>query len=119
MLGTSSGRALQHHQYDEDPLDVTAELALLRSQLERYVERADDSPCSQCGRGFEPDVEVVGGLVDKISKVVHRVEKIRASEAISRADFVRLMSELGRALSLYCTDEQAAKVTDHVLSIRV
>ena len=66
-----------------------------------------------------PDVQVIGQLVDRISKAAARVLAAQAADAISRADFVRFCSEVGRAIAAHCDRETAEKLTAHILSVRV
>jgi hypothetical protein len=114
LTGTKVGERTAHHEARGDALDVTAELALTRGLLERMALAVEHDDAV--------DLEVVdrlARLLDQVSKMVQRVEQIRAADAISRKDFMRFCGELGRALRQYCTPEQARQVAEHMMSLKV
>lgn len=65
------------HEADPELLNVLSELALLRALLSDFLSRFDPAKGA--------DRESAAGLVDAISKVVARIEKARAANAVTRA----------------------------------
>lgn len=120
LVGTEVGNRVTRHESDPDPLDVHGELAMARSLLESYVLAQENAvPCDECGQKPAPDISRAGQLLDRISKMVQRVEDIRARDAISRKDFMRFCAELGRSLREHCTPEQARMIADNMMSLKV
>lgn len=120
LVGTDVGAGVLRHEADPSPLDVTGELAMARSLLESYVLAQENAvPCDECGQKPAPDISRAGQLLDRISKMVQRVEDIRARDAISRKDFMRFCAELGRSLREHCTPEQASQIADNMMSLKV
>lgn len=116
---TPTGRAYDVHRRDPDPLDTLPELDLLRAAAEQYVRHCEGlPPCGECGAGFPPDPNTLGALADKISKAAERVLKIRQADAIPRGQFLQFMHDLGRSIRKHCTEEQAAAISEDVLSFR-
>lgn len=114
LTGTHLGNGVERHEHDPAPLDVTGELALTRALLERVALAIEHD------EGVDLDaVKIVARLLDQVSKMAHRIETIRAHDSISRKDFVRIMSEMGKAVRLYCTPEQARKVSEHIMALRL
>ena len=54
---------------------------------------------------------------------VHRIERIRAADAISRADLYRLMQEMGRGIETFNSEpdpgRRLRKIREYWLSIRL
>lgn len=114
LHGTDVGNRALLHEHDPAPLDVTGELAMTRAVLERVT------LAIEADEGVDLDaVKIVARMLEQVSKMVHRIETIRAHDSISRKDFVRLMSEMGKAVRLYCTPEQARKISEHVMALRL
>lgn len=51
------------------------------------------------------DISTAHNQLDTITKMVERVEKVRAANAISRADMLRVMTEFGRAVDTFVHDD--------------
>jgi hypothetical protein len=66
------------------------------------------------------DISDAYRIVGEITKIVERIEKIRAANAISRPELLRVMTEMGRVVQAHVTDEATqAKVRDGWLAIRL
>lgn len=83
----------EQFEADPDPLNLLPELAQARALYADYLER-----CEKGEVAFEP----LGAskLLAEISKAAKRIEDARAHNAVSRADFYRVLSEMGRAVDL-------------------
>ncbi len=59
-------------------------------------------------------------IVSEITKIVERIERIRAANAISRPDLIRTMTEMSRVVQTYVSDpETLDKIKGGWLQIRV
>ncbi len=59
-------------------------------------------------------------VLSEITKIVKRIEDIGAQNAISRADFYRVLTEMGRAVDLVVEDEALRKrISEAWLEIRL
>jgi len=59
-------------------------------------------------------------ILSEITKIVERIERIKAQNAISRPDLLRLMSEMGRVVERHVTDEETRnKIRDGWLEIHI
>lgn len=106
------GRMIEAFEADPDPLNVLSELALLRALLVDFLGRFDPKQRS--------DLDAARSLVDGISKVVARVERARAANAVSRADLFRILPEMGRIVAHHVEDSDAlAAIKDDWLAIRL
>lgn len=66
------------------------------------------------------DVADAYRIVSEITKIVERIEKVRAANAISRADLLRVMQEMGRVVQRFVTDGPTLEqIKDGFLAIRV
>lgn len=82
----------------EEPLDLLEELAVVRALLADYLASRK-----------EPDPGDVTRIAAEISKIVKRIEDIRAQDAISLPDLERLMFELGRVVRAEVEDEETVR----------
>jgi hypothetical protein len=58
-------------------------------------------------------------ILSEVTKIAERIERVRAANAISRPDLMRLMQEMGRVVARYVADEETReKIQDGWLSIR-
>jgi hypothetical protein len=113
---------IEQFEADPDPLNILSELAFARAVLVDFVERYDAHSealiawhnsftkvgmlSAYAGKPIAPvekptqilDVSDAMRHIDTITKIVERIEKIRAANAISRQDLVRLMGQLGNAV---------------------
>lgn len=66
------------------------------------------------------DVSAAHSMLGEITKIVERIERIRAANAISRPDLLRVMAEMGRVVEAHVGDEKAReKIQEGWLAIRV
>ena len=72
---------------DPDPLNLFAELGMARALFRDFLDRKPED---------DLDVEGAMGHVEAISRIVKRIEDIRAQDAISRPEMIRVMTEMGR-----------------------
>lgn len=126
---------ISHYEADPDPLNVLPELAAARAIFQDFVERYDawagaliawhESFRSESAEREPKPVQVLDisdayRIVAEITRIVERIEKVRAANAISRPDMLRVMTEMGRVVEAYVQDETArAKIREGWLSIRV
>lgn len=82
----------------DEPLDLLEELAVVRALLADYLASRD-----------EPDPGDVTKIASEISKIVKRIEDIRAQDAISLPDLERLMFEMGRVLQAEVEDDETVQ----------
>jgi hypothetical protein len=52
------------------------------------------------------DISDASNQLEKIGKMVERIEKIRAQNAISRKDLIRVITEMGRVVNVLVPDEE-------------
>ena len=66
------------------------------------------------------DVADAYRILETISKMVKRVEDVRAANAVSRADLIRIMTEMGRVVQAHVRDETIQqKIRDGWLTVRL
>ena len=66
------------------------------------------------------DISDAYRIVSEITKIVERIERIRAANAVSRPDLARIMQEMARVVSTHITDEQTLEqIKNGWLSIRI
>lgn len=65
------------------------------------------------------DVADAWRILSEATKIGERIERIRAANAISRPDLMRLMAEMGRVVVHHASDEVARKIKDDWLRIKV
>lgn len=73
---------------DPDPLNLFAELGMARALFRDFLDRNPKE---------DLDIEGAMGHVEAISRIVKRIEDIRAQDAISRPEMIRVMTEMGRS----------------------
>ena len=67
-----------------------------------------------------PSLHEAASLLDRASQVIDRIHRQRADNAISRADLMRVMQEMGRVVQRHVTDGATLdKIKDDWLAIRV
>lgn len=108
---------IEAHQEDKNPLDVLPELAAARALFQDYVERYDewsealvawhesfgtDNPHRKPTQVL--DIADAYRIVSEVTKIAKRIEDVRAQNAISRGDFYRVMTEMGRVVDLVVED---------------
>lgn len=76
---------------------------------------------ADCGRPVQIlDISDAYRLLSEATKIVERIERIRAADHISRVDFTRMMTEMGRVVDRFVeTPEILDKIKDGWLGIRL
>ena len=125
---------IEHHAADETPLDILPELAACRGLFQDFIERYDewrdaliawhDSYLEDDGKVSRPrqilDVSDAYRLLSEVTKIVERIEKIEAQNAVSRRDLMRIMEEMGRYVERHVTDPKIRnRIRDGWLEIRL
>ena len=102
---------------DPNPLDMIPDLIACRALFMDYIERYDefteqlrdwhasydgDSPTAKPRQIL--DVADAHRILAEVTRMVKRIEDVSAASAISRADFYRVMTEMGRAVDLAVED---------------
>ena len=95
---------IDEYRNDPQPLDLLEEVLLLRALLTDYVERTANGD-------QELDITAAAGLVDKVGRMVERIEKIKAERSITLETLDRVLEQLGvelvNALREEVADEDA------------
>ncbi len=86
---------------DPNPLDLQAELRILRALLEGVLSKGD--PEEDVG---SEESKIAAGMIKDVAGVVERIHRMRESNAVSRQQLNRLCAEM-------------AKVVEHVVAERV
>jgi len=102
-LGQRLGDLVEEFRDDPDPLNVLEEIALLRALLQEWVEKAGERACEECGSPGR--TAGAASLIDRVSKVVSRVERARAVDAISRPELRDLLGAIGSIIRHHVRDE--------------
>lgn len=99
----------------DDPTEKQlADLALARSAVAFLATPQEPKPRRVL------DLSDAVGHLDVISKMVHRVEQARATNAISRPELLRVMTEMGRVVQAHVSDTEVLnRIRDGWLSIRL
>jgi hypothetical protein len=128
---------IESHEADPDPLNVLPELAAARALFQDFLERYDEwadalvawheswsvdedgNPTAKKPRQIL-DISDAYRIVSEITKIAERIEKVRAANAISRPDLLRVMTEMGRVVAHHVRDETVyQRITDDWLRIQV
>lgn len=89
-------------------------LSLAREFLDRLGSETEGRPRQIL------DVSAAHVMLAEITKIVERIERIRAANAISRPDLLRVMAEMGRVVEAHVKDDGTrTKITEGWLAIRV
>jgi hypothetical protein len=108
---------IEGYERDPDPLNMLPELAVARALFVDYVDRVKKGESGEAG-GTDFDVGAARQLVSEVTQIVKRIEDGRAANAISRADFYRVVMELGRVVDVRVEDEDVrAQIHDDWLRI--
>lgn len=124
---------IEHFENDPNPLDMTSELAACRALYQDYIERYDTYTeqlaawhASYDGdrASIKPrqilDVADAYKILAEITRMVKRIEDVKAGSAISRGDFYRVMTEMGRAVDMAVEDAVIReKIHDAWMEIRL
>lgn len=108
---------IEKHEADENPLDTLPELAAARALFQDYIERYDEFTDAliawheSWGEENGPkkprqvlDIADAYRIVSEVTKIAKRIEDVRAQNAISRSDFYRVMTEMGRVVDMVVDD---------------
>ena len=86
-------------EYEEPTEDEWQALIHARETLQRLVQSQENKPRQIL------DIVTAKDLLSEVTKVVERIEKIRAQDAISRPELLRTMAYMGRVVETYVKDE--------------
>lgn len=129
---SSIGELYEKHRADPDPLNMLDELAMLRALTERYIARYEEfreqldewyrvEVVEKTGSVPRPprllDLNDARVLLTDVSKMVKRIEDIRAQNAISRPELMRLMTEMGRAVDHVLSSSNGAEPSEQKAAI--
>ena len=94
--------------------ELAAARALFQDFTDRYVESTDALILwSQSSDAAKPtqvlDIADAYKMVSEITKIVERIEKIKASNAISRPELMRVLTEMSRVVSSLVDDPAVLK----------
>ncbi len=87
---------------DPDPLNLLPELAQARALYQEYIDRCELPLTDKNRATWNP--QNAAALLGEISRAAKRIEDVRAQNAISRRDFYRVMTEMGRIVDLVVKD---------------
>jgi len=129
--------AIAEFEADPDPLNIFPELAAARALFQDFIERYDDWRDALLAWHESFNVDVKGEprptkprvvldisdayrIVSEITKIVKRIEDIRAQNAVSRPELIRITQEMARVVDRFVVDEIAReKIKDGWLAIRM
>jgi hypothetical protein len=118
---------VERHGEEEDILDIKPEVILLRALTEDYINRYDEITEAllawhednveenQDGtkRSVKPprilDLADSYRLISEITKIVKRIEDVKANNAINQKDFYRLIQQMGITVKNHIDDKEALK----------
>lgn len=107
---TKLATLIAEYEADPDPLNALPELATMRALLKDWLDRQGDSP----------DPTEALPLLEGLSRAVKRVRDSENAQAISRGDFLRVMTEMGRVVDLVVDDEDLRqRIRDGWMGIRL
>jgi hypothetical protein len=86
-------------------------LGLARAAVEHLGEIPGDRPTKVL------DIADAYRIISEITKIVERIEKIRAANAISRPELNRIMNEMGRAVATFVDPAVAQKIKEAWLEL--
>ncbi len=109
---------------DKNPLDLEPDLLLLRALLVDYIERYDaftealfawhDSYRNNGNSEPKPiqllDISDASTIIEKVSRVVERVHKIRSESSLSFETFRRLMEQMGLAVAKHVDADTVGRI---------
>lgn len=123
-------RLIEEHANDDDPLDILPELAAARALFQDYIERYDEwregllawhASFSDASKPHTIlDIADATRILSEVTKIAARIENVRAQNAISRADFNRVLAEMWRVLEFTVRDPATVQeVRNGWLNIRL
>jgi hypothetical protein len=128
--------AIKDMEERENPLDLLPEVAALRGIFTDFVNRYEENhealllwadSWESKDDDWSPgkpkkvlDIADAYRILSEISKVVERIEKVRAQNAVSRSDLLRIMQEMGRVVERYVKDQAVLeKIQDGWLAVKL
>lgn len=129
IMHTTLRDLIQRHAEDPDPLNIFPELAHLRALAEDYVNRYGSITNAIIhwnetrAEGERParilDLASAASLLEAITRVVERIENVRAANAISRPELNRLVGAMGAVVEREVKDaDLIARIRDGWLALR-
>ena len=103
VLRSSVRDLAETFESDPDPLNLLPELAQTRAIYQDYLDRCE-LPLDDV-RKATFDAGAAAALLAEVSKTAKRIEDMRSRNGISRRDFYRIMTEMGRIVDLVVKDE--------------
>ncbi len=108
---------IEEHELDPQPLNLVPDLAAARALFEDFVgeyEARWDALVAWNEKAMAtgakpqppPTMDDARKLLDTIGGLVSRIEKIKSDGAVSRPDFIRIMTEMGRVVETLLDDEE-------------
>jgi hypothetical protein len=125
---------IEKFEADPEPLNILPELASMRALFQDYVDRYDknrdallawyETSLRGGGQPERPrqilDISDASRLLAEVTKIAKRIEDIRAQNAVSRPDLLRILSEMSNVVALHVTDEATRqKIKNGWSSIRL
>jgi hypothetical protein len=122
---------------EEEQLNILPEAMMLRALAQDYIARFNETKDSLLAWNAEeyaeatadrrkprpqriPDLHEAASLLEAASRVVEKVHRREAQNAISRNDFYRVMGEMGRVVDTLIDDQETKRqIKESWLSIRV
>ena len=116
VLSTRVQEAIEEAKANPDPWNVLPELAKARGILNVWLEDFGKLDAMRDQEDADPDelAKLVAGVhpdrllhaLDLISKITHRVNQQQNANHISRTNFNRVLTELGRIVAEHVRDEE-------------
>lgn len=108
---------IEEFENDPDPLGLLPELAVLRAVLHLHLDQAEGA-CPSCGRS--DDYKIAANLIERIGRMVARIEKLRAKDSISRPELFDLVQRMALMVKWHVKDpEILEKIADDWYQLRL
>lgn len=115
---------VEQFENDPEPLNTHGELALVRALGTDYIQRYDEFTealiawhdswkIDPDAPGKPPrvlDVADAYKIVSEVTRIVERIEKQRAENAVSRKDLLRVMDSMGRVVKAHADEKTYRKI---------
>lgn len=105
------GDLLVKHRKNPEPRKLEEELAVLRASVDRFMERFDPEE--------DRHYDLLASLVDRVSRVVKRLEDTDAQNAVSQRDLFRTMELMGLAVRQHAPEESWERISAAWGSLRL
>lgn len=100
------GDLLDRFVADPSWREMRGEVALVRASIETFVEQHAEKLGSPDLGEAAAATRVVSELVERATKVLERIDRAEAANAISQPEFFRLMAHMGRVVEMYVRDQE-------------